>query len=184
MAPENMKLSSTVTVARYLSFEATNNRAEAGRFLRERFDERYFGPMLSVDRKLTHGFAMMAIACLAIEALQAFRDGKTTRNGGEKAFAAFFRDYRQFAGFAGSSWFYNHIRCGLLHEAQARGGWRILRSGPLLDTQSRAINAARFIKGVQSAVNDYSLSLEDEQRWEAFKKWMLQVLKNCEPVTP
>ena len=73
MAAQTTRLSSSVTVAQYLKVAADDDRAAAGKFIKERFDERYLSPVLDVDPKQRHGFSTMAVACRAIEALQAFR---------------------------------------------------------------------------------------------------------------
>lgn len=71
------KLSRSVSVADYRSMTAANDRAAVGRFIVQRFHERYFEP--TVDSPNRHGFTMMAIACLVIEAVESFIKGKRTR---------------------------------------------------------------------------------------------------------
>jgi len=50
--------------------------------VRLRFAERYLDPILDSPKR--HGFAMMAICCLMVEALESFRNGwsKTSDKGG------------------------------------------------------------------------------------------------------
>jgi hypothetical protein len=137
--------------------------------------------MLDVDRHVRHGFSMMALACLTIEALQAFRLGlRTTKNNSANMFAAFFAQHPAFSDFSDSNWFYDNIRCGLLHDAEARGGWRIVRSGPLVDKEQRVINATRFLRALRSAVDEFAGQLRDDDCWALFKKKMKQVVENCE----
>ena len=181
MTTHLVRLSSSVTVAQYLQMETSDDRAGAGNFIRERFDERYLSPMLDVDEGLRHGFSMMAVACLTIEALQAFRLGlSTTRNKSRDMFSAFFAQHPAFSDFADGDWFYDDIRCGLLHDAEARGGWRIVRKGSLVDKSARAINATRFLRALREAVDDYAKQLQDDKCWALFQKKMKQVIKNCE----
>lgn len=177
---ENTLLSSSVTVAHYRRIEANDDRKAAGEFIKERFDERYLTPAL--DGAARHGFSMIAIACLTIEALQSFRLGLgSTKNNSGKMFAAFFAHHRAFEEFSDGSWFYDDIRCGILHVAEARAGWRILRRGPLVDKTARAINATRFAQQLRRAVYAYAAELEhDEALWILFKRKMNQVIKNCE----
>lgn len=176
-----VRLSSTVTVAQYLEMAANDDREAAGEFIKERFEERYLSPVLDVDSTHRHGFSMMAVACLTIEALQAFRLGlSTTKDNSANMFAAFFAQHPAFCDFAGDKWFYDDIRCGLLHDAEARGGWRILRSGPLLDKDARVINATRFLRALRGAVHDYATQLKNDKYWALFQKKMKQVIKNCE----
>lgn len=96
-------------------------------------------------------------------------------------FAAFFAGHPAFADFAGENWFYDYIRCGLLHDAEARGGWRILRTGPLVDKKARTINATRIVREVRKAVYAYVHSLRDDKAWGLFKSKMKRVTANCEP---
>lgn len=177
---ENTLLSSSVTVKRYRQIEEDDDRAAAAAFVKERFEERYLAPALNAS--IRHGFSMMAIACLTIESLQAFRLGLgSTKNNSGNMFAAFFAHHRAFAEFADGTWFYDDIRCGILHVAEARGGWRILRSGPLIDKKTKAINATRFVRQLRRAVYAYAAELQhDEALWKLFKKKMGQVVKNCE----
>ena len=54
------------------------------------------------------------------------------------------------------------IRCGILHRAEARRGWRVRRSGPLLDPKVKVINATRFMKELRVAVDRYASTLETD----------------------
>ena len=74
MAADNTRLSSCVTVAQYRALEAAADRRELARFVRECFDEGYFRP---VENSLSkHGFATLAVACLVIEPLEFFYQGR------------------------------------------------------------------------------------------------------------
>ena len=76
-------------------------------------------------------------------------------------------------------WFYKDIRCGILHQGEARAGWRILRSGPLLDEKAKTINATKFLHELQKAVEAYSELLKNDKFWILFKKKMEAVCDNC-----
>ncbi len=151
------KLSSSTTVTRYKKLEAANDRAAISQFLVERFDERYFQPVENSTSK--HGFTVLAIACLVIESLEAFYQGRPdTRNVSTQMFRDFFANHdtplKVLAG--GNDWFYKDIRCGILHQSESRGGWRILRRGPILDAQAKAINAAAILRALRDAVREYA----------------------------
>ena len=47
MAGEKTKLSSSTNVAEYRTLEAADDKAALGRFIVERFDERYFQPIMN-----------------------------------------------------------------------------------------------------------------------------------------
>ncbi len=183
--PNSTKLTKTVTVARYRELEAAGDRAACGRFITERFHERYFEP--TIDAPSRNGFTLMAIGCLVIEALECFYEGRADSDGRSKAvFRRFLvRPTGLQALGGGDDWFYKQIRCGILHQAETVGGWRIHRGGPLLNVRGRVINARRFIDLLRAAVLDYAKQLEaagpEDELWENFKKKMDAVCKNCEP---
>ena len=177
---DDTKLSSSVTVRRYRQLEQVADRHTLGRFVIERFDERYFRPV--EDSLSKHGFTALAVACLAIEALESFYQGRAdTRGQSKQMFRDFFTRDTPLKVFGGSNdWFFYDIRCGLLHQAEARGGWHIRRSGPLLDSANRRINATAFLRAVRHAVETYAVELEDnEDCWNRFQEKMKAVCANC-----
>jgi hypothetical protein len=79
-----------------------------------------------------------------------------------------------------ADWFYQDVRCGILHQAEVRRGWRVRRTGPLLDIHSRTINATRVLRELRAAVRSYAAELRTNDRlWELFKKKMDAVCANC-----
>jgi len=127
-----------------------------------RFNERYFDAV-GLDAPCEdqgHGFSMMAVACIAIETLQAFYEGlPDTRGRSAEMFRKFFSNddlVGRLSAFNDADWFYTDIRCGILHQAETRGGWRILRRGELLDRGARTINAAVFLAELRGAVKRYA----------------------------
>lgn len=180
MPGDSTKLSSSTTVAHYRALEAEGNREALGRFIVERFNERYFEPIQRSPSK--HGFAVLAIACLVIETIESFYQGRAdTKRVSCKMFQDFFaRDtvLKVFSG--GNSWFYYDIRCGILHQSEARGGWRVLRKGPLLDKKEKAINATALMRELRQVVALYAAEIEtDEEVWNNFKRKMSAVCENC-----
>jgi hypothetical protein len=181
MVGEKTLLSSSVNVAQYRALEAAADRRSLGKFIVERFCERYFRPI--TDSKSKHGFAGMAIACLVIETLESFYQGlPDTDRASKQMFRDFFaRDscLKVFAG--GNDWFFKDIRCGILHQSETRGGWRVLRSGPLLDTKRKTINATAVLRGLKCAVEQYATNLQtDEKLWNKFTTKMKAVCDNCQ----
>ncbi len=176
------KLSSSITVRRYRAFQQAGKREALARFVQERFDERYFKPVGESSSK--HGFTLMAVGCLVIETLESFYQGRAdTRGVSAQMFRDFFKRDTPLKVFAGKSdWFYKDIRCGILHQAEARGGWRIQRHGPLLDSSARTINASRFLRELRKAVGAYSHQLQtDEICWKRFQNKMEAICRNCAP---
>ena len=174
------KLSSSTTVARYKKLEETNNRKAISQFLIERFDERYFRTIENSSSK--HGFTSIAIACIVIETLESFYQGlPDTKNISAQIFQNFLsRDTALNALGGGNNWFYQDIRCGILHQSESRAGWRILRRGPLCDTNAKTINATAILCALRYEVRHYALMIQtDEQLWNNFCQKMSAVCENC-----
>jgi hypothetical protein len=182
LAAATTKLTNTITVATYRELEAADDREACGQFIVQRFHERYFEP--TVNAPTRHGFTLMAIGCLVIEALECFYEGKAhSKDASAKMFEASFQRPTGLEAFGQGpkNWFYKDIRCGVLHQAETVGGWRLRRSGKLLDTGERVINAKRFVELLQHAVADYAAQLQtDAALWRNFKKKMKAVCENCE----
>jgi hypothetical protein len=181
MSAENTKLSSSTTVARYRALEAKADKRALGQFIVERFDERYFRPV--EDSPSKHGFAVLAVACLVIETLESFYQGRAdTKNFSRQMFRDFFARNTPLMVFSGGDdWFYKDIRCGILHQSETRGGWRVLRNGPILDVKRKAINATALLRELQRHVEQYAAYLQvDEVLWKNFQKKMGAVCANCQ----
>lgn len=175
------KLSSSITVAQYLELERVDDRIALGTFIRTRFEERYFKPI--EDSQSKHGFTSLAIGCLVIETLESFYQGRIdTRRVSAQMFRDFFNRDTPLKVFASAdNWFYENVRCGILHQGEVRGGWRVLRSGPLLDEPSKSINATRFLRNLRKIVSVYAHQVaSDEECCRNFKKKMAAVCLNCQ----
>jgi hypothetical protein len=177
-------LSTNYSVARYRQLVADADKSEIGKFVVERFTDRYITPINAAGTK-KNGFCTMAVSCLMIEALMSFIKGwLDTKSKSEKAFKKYFGRtdaFETLAQIAGE--FYSHVRCGILHQAETTGGWHIRRDGPLFDAQTLTINATRFHRAVEKSLTDYSRELEesdwDVEVWVNFRKKMKRVCENC-----
>ncbi len=180
-------LTSNVTITRYLEMEAARDRNGLARFLDQRLLERYVTPLLTGSR---NGFAMMAASCLLIETLEAFRCGwkSTQKKGrGKRAFRQFFDRYDQFADFRGvADDFYTNIRCGILHQGETTGGWRITRKrdAPILGSAPPTVHATRFLHRIRGTLQQYAQELEQADWnkiiWRNFRQKMNAVIENCQ----
>ena len=164
------------------------NKRKIIEFIKHRLRNRFIVPLSHVPTKFKSGFLMMASACLLIETLQCFYTGKQNtkeRGAGEQAFREFFeREAKLFPGFAAnSSSFYEHIRCGILHQAETTGGYRILGKGPIYDPGARAINADEFLKALDSAITNYvatlHISADHPVLWANALKKLHFICANC-----
>jgi hypothetical protein len=158
-----MNLSKTTTIADYHRMKAEENRIGIATFVLDRFAERYITP-INAAGKLKHGFCTMAVSCLMVEALESFWQGlPDTRGKSEKMFTDFFGRVPEFLPFhPHSSAFYHNVRCGILHQAETRQGWRVVRAGPLFNQATKTINATRFHAAVERALRAYCVSLVSE----------------------
>ncbi len=170
-----------------------DDRQKASKFVHTRFYHRYLMPSKKVDPSYNSGFAQMAACCLMIEAMESFRHGwKTTyklkdEHGkevyGGKIFGDFFKHYSEFADFADLGFeFYDSIRCGILHQAETKNGWRIERDKkyPLLDKSNRIIHSTEFRYGMEICLRKYCKELvDDDSVWNLFKTKMGYIIENC-----
>ena len=171
-------LSSSWTARRYL--EAKKKAQDGDKdakdgivsFVQQRFGERYLEPLKNVPNKHKNGFAIMAVCCLFIEMLQSFREGwpdTSNRGRSELAFCKFIthRDSRLAVLSGYASDFYKHVRCGILHQGETTGGWKVHRSGRrLFDPKGPTLNASRFLVAMELALRDYCDDLRQAE-WDS-----------------
>lgn len=201
-------LSSSVSVTRYREMESVADRAGLSAFLEERLSERYIRPLRSSCKK--NGFLMMGVSCLLIETLESFYQGwedtnvgmnrndirnsckpsdpkRTTVSKSEVAFCYFFQRFTAFSALHPVSQdFYKNVRCGILHQGETTGGWRVLRRGPVLfDASTHVVNARRFFSEVGRALGAYADELRNsdwnDTVWNNFKTKMKAIIKHCIP---
>jgi len=189
--PKQTELAPGFTVANYEAACTAQDRDKISDALHSRFTSRYIEPVTSVKGKPTHGFTVMAIACLMIESLETFRQGWENSDGKSKAAFCYFFDRQDlFSDFRGySAKFYKNVRCGILHQAETTGGWKITRrnGAPLLDTKSSGptINATLFMKNLRSVLDEFCEELKtadwDATEWKSVRKKMKALCNNCRP---
>ena len=183
--PSNTYLSSNVTINKYRFFEKARDVPSIVKFVKERFTERYITPMRVVKEK-KHGFTIMAVSCLMIEALESFYKGwADSTNKSEKAFCDFFDRNNNFSFIRkyGKD-FYRGVRCGILHQAESTDGWHIRRKGPIFEPTTKTVNAKLFHDEIEKSLKNYCTDLQsadwDGDIWKKFREKMKAVCKNCE----
>ncbi|MCB9112223.1 MAG: hypothetical protein H6634_13350 [Anaerolineales bacterium] len=181
------------TVEQVYEFIRDNKRNKVSKFVYNRFYRRYLMPSEWVDTNYNSGFAQMAICCLMIEAMESFRngwedtnklkDGDNKKIKGGRIFGDFFKHYGEFADFKDlGDEFYDSIRCGILHQAESRNGWKIVRDKkyPLLDDKKRIIHSTKFRYLMKTSLRKYCKELEENDgTWDLFKTKMAYVIANC-----
>jgi hypothetical protein len=109
------------------------------------------------------GFVVLAIDCLLTETIQQFRDGVTNGRGRSEEMVKRFLEGKRFQpdfDAEARAAFYQDIRCGLLHQAEAKRMWLIRRKQPALlqkvaDGQGYIVDVERFHVELQGSLNDY-----------------------------
>ena len=154
-------------------------------YLSARLESRYFEPIkrLENDRKLSgEGFSIMVILCSLVEFLQSTEEGLTYVHGKEpgpdkfeyrssqKVFKKFLQEQKPFSNVFTSSDlahdFYASVRCGLMHEAQTKNGWRVrwaLRRELFADTVGKIVYWNHFRDAVLEYLADYATRLPNDR---------------------
>jgi hypothetical protein len=181
--PDKIELATNFAVRDYRVAIAGRDQKAIAEAIRRRFSERYVAPVSQPPHR--HGFAMMAISCLMIEAFESFRQGWATSNGQSKAAFCFFFDrasiFTELRGHAQE--FYKNVRCGILHQAETTGGWTIARRGRIFDPDTLTINAALFLKNLQRVLDEFCDELHtsdwDSPEWKNVRKKMDAICAGC-----
>jgi hypothetical protein len=82
--------------------------------------------------------------------------------GSKKMFEDFFEDpeNKSFFPDVKGGLYFQKVRCGLLHQAQTKGGWRIIRSGKYWDETSLSINRDEFAVRLRKCFDRFLVELE------------------------
>lgn len=177
-----------IAVADYEDLVRAKNKQAISEMIYHRFFERYIKPFIfsnkDYQKRYKNGFAMMANGCLLIESLESFYQGwETTQDRGDTVFKSFFRRFPSFKGFQKIP-FYKNIRCGILHQAETTGGYKISRKGPIRDNQTKTINATKFLEQLHICLNEYQKELcqaeWDSEIWDNFRRKMRSIIRNCD----
>jgi hypothetical protein len=128
------------------------------------------------------GFVVLALDCLLAETIEQFRAGAITGKGKSEKYITKFLSGPRFQPYfdkEASKHFYEDIRCGLLHQAEAKEMWLVRRgSGIMLqkagDGRGYIIDVKRFHSAVHETLEDYFQQLvdpaEDKLRTNLWKK--------------
>ncbi|MDR7222264.1 hypothetical protein N7E70_008615 [Aminobacter sp. NyZ550] len=155
-------------------------------FFKARLQSRYFGPIgaLQESRELAgEGFSIAAIQCSLIEFFGATIEGKSYRfrrkgdpalgtdeySDSKDMFVRFLTTTTPFSKVFDKSLaldFYEGVRCGLLHEARTKKGWRIkagTRAGPILDVKAKIVYRDGMQRAFEEFVDWYGKTLSTDK---------------------
>lgn len=180
---EKTKLSSSYTVEKYKKIRDEGLKESIADLIYERFYERYIEPFKCSTTK--HGFGIMASSCLMIETLFCFQNGrKRTGEAGGEVFEKFFSGSTKLKCFSGyGQIFYKNIRCGILHQGETYGGWKIRRTGSLLNISDKVINATKFINAIDDELKIFVELLKTSnfyrKPWRGVIRKLDNICENC-----
>lgn len=158
-------------------------------FFRTRLKLRYLGPIAVLQDNGTfqgEGFSIAVIQCSLIEFLESTLQGVKYRylKKGERLrqheylssseiFVSFLTNRQPFEQVftkAIADDFYIGVRCGLLHEARTKNGWRIRArdsAGKIIDANNKILFRDHFQNALWQFIEDYKAELLQNHAYQA-----------------
>lgn len=151
---------------------------EAISIFQKRIKNRYLDPIEIIIKndsyvKPRYGFTVLAIDCLLIETLQAFRDGLIDTNGKSKKAIRLFLinspSFKEHFDKITSEKFYYHFRCGILHQGEIKKKSLVTTSSkkPMVlwnkQNNEMIINRRLFHEALIKDFNQYIDDLKDKK---------------------
>lgn len=132
------------------------------------------------------GFVIMTSCCLLIETISTYFDGSNRSNkSGAATFKAVFVkavDYDNGLAVFEKQPLYTNIRCGLLHQGETYGKFKIKRTGKLFDVNDLSINAMCFCRELKEFLNSYREELKsakwDSNIWDKCRVKLRYIIEN------
>src|SRR5574337_1186869 len=133
-----MEIAPGVQASRWLALQLDDHNSkdwcEAIGIFDKRIRARYLEPVDLLLRAEKHakyrwrfGFTVLAIDCLLVETLQAFRLGlRDTKRRSKEMCRQFLTErprFRKHFDEPRAEAFYDFVRCGIVHQAEVREGW-------------------------------------------------------------
>jgi hypothetical protein len=136
---------------------------KAVEIVRDRLNGRFLRFASDCLKVRDSGFVVLAIDCLLAETIQQFKDGVTDgRNRSAEMITRFLEGLQFQPDFNADSRkaFYLDIRCGLLHQAEAKKMWLIRRKQTALlqeiaGGEGYIIDVERFHAALQASFDEY-----------------------------
>jgi hypothetical protein len=177
MSIDSMQIAPRFTVTAWKRLWERTDLGENGRWaraivvFRKRIFSRFIEPAdilidaYTKDSSKKVGFAVLALDFIVIETLQAFIEGKLSRNDSSGLCKRFlttaeeFKDEIKTHGFAVC--LYGAYRCGISHQGQTDGDFRVRADGNMIQRRGIGpkyditINRTKFHEGVKKAFNRY-----------------------------
>jgi len=158
-------------------------------YFEERLRLRYLHPIRLLQENGTfqgEGFSIVAIQCSLIEFLESTAKGTNYRylrrgsvlgpfeySSSKAVFVSFLTAHAPFSNAfdaASAEDFYEGVRCGLLHEARTKNGWRIWakHGGDIVaDPRNRIVYRDNFQEGLLTYIRNYGQRLLHDRELQA-----------------
>ena len=180
-----------INIRKYYDYLNKQDKNEISDFIYQRLFCRYIKPFLfdneNFKREYRNGFSIMANCCLLIETLQSFRNGwGDTDKKSKLAFQQFLTSDKFFIELNSfQDAFYINVRCGILHQGETNGGWKISRSHKkLFDSASFTIDALTFLNRLVKSLKTYCDELKTEdwnsKSWKNCRAKIKRIIVNCQ----
>ena len=154
-----------------LKFDSEQDWEEACKIFYDRLYSRFLKPIEMIENYNFSGFTIMALDCLLIETYQQFYEGKneTPYRESKKYFKQFFNNTNFKEDFKEEmvGMFYDHVRCGILHQAETKSNTkiRITDNLPVVKyTKNKdgiIINREKFHKKLVAIIKSYIEDLKN-----------------------
>lgn len=205
------KISSSDTNDTWLKLNLDDNDStdwdKAIKIFKDRFETRFFRPIDALTNhadekvKFYSGFTVLAIDCLLIETFNQFHHGIDESEPTFKPNCKTFKDFFERSDFFKNDFdteekiaiFYQHIRCGLLHQGETKEDSKVnLKKSQLISlldnggTKSIELNRKEFHKRVMNYFHDYISKLKDKNEKQLrvnFKAKMDLITRKTKPKT-
>lgn len=169
LGPTALRISPKYTSADWqaLDQQRATDWLKAVAIVRDRLDGRFLRFASNCLTEEYSGFVVLAIDCLLVETLQQFIDGITDGDGHSKRLSKKFLEGPRFQPHFNTEKtrqdFYKDIRCGLLHQAEAKKLWLIRRQQATLlqkvGIEGYIIDVERFHAAILYSLEDYLTSI-------------------------
>ena len=170
-----------------LDLHSHDDWTTAAAMVRDRLGGRFLRYASNCLRSPNSGFVVLAIDSLLLETLQQFRDGVTNGHRKSRKMVTRFLEGKRFQpdfDDDARTAYYSDIRCGLLHQAEAKRMWLIRRGQssllqPSPDGQGYVIDVRRFHVAVRASMNDYLRELTKPENGELRAKLWTKMHHIC-----
>nr|WP_315155616.1 hypothetical protein [uncultured Flavobacterium sp.] len=138
------------------------------------------------NEEYKNGFLMMSSCALLIETFAAFLEGHNeTPRGNINSYTKVFEKAEEWDNdlkLFKNSHIYKHIRCGLLHQAETTGKYKITRRKDVGILEDKTINAQKFFDALKELLQKYKEHLATADwnctEWHACRSKIGHIVNN------